>query len=111
MPTNQPSNTAERARRIAAKLTPLQMVALGAVVVTVVAGGLILSKSASNPALSPLYTDLTTADASSVVDSLNSQGVSYDLTDGGRTVLVPKDEVYDLRGSLAGEGLPSSNEG
>lgn len=111
MPTNQSSNAAERARRIAAKLTPLQMVALGAVVVTVVAGGLILSKSGSNQAMSPLYTDLTTADASSVVDSLNSQGVSYDLTDGGRTVLVPKDEVYDLRVSLAGEGLPSSNEG
>eukprot|EP01041_Mallomonas_annulata_P015621 gene15621-32991_t len=30
---------------------------------------------------------------------------------GGKTVMVPKTEVYDLRVALAGEGLPASNDG
>lgn len=100
-----------RAKDVAGRLTPLQKVALGAVVLTVVAGAMVLSKTGGQTAMSALYTDLNSADAASVVDSLSARGVQYDLTDAGKTVLVPKDEVYDLRVALAGEGLPSSNEG
>ncbi len=101
----------DRARQLATRLSPMQKIALGAVVLTVVAGGLVLSRASSGPALTPLYTDLSSADAASVVDALSSRGVAYDLTDAGRTVLVPKDQVYDLRVALAGDGLPTSNEG
>jgi flagellar M-ring protein FliF len=46
------------------------------------------------------------------VDQLNSQGVSYQLADGGATVMVPKDQVYDLRLSMSAKNLPSqSNTG
>lgn len=111
MANNDTSNMTARAKELATRLTPLQKIALGAAVLTVVAGGLLLSKSGSSPAMTALYTDLSAADAASVVDSLDSRGVPYDLTDAGKTVLVPKDDVYDLRVALAGEGLPSSNEG
>ena len=100
-----------RAKDIATRLTPLQKIALGAVVLTVAAGAMVVSKTGGHTSMSALYTDLSAADAASVVDSLSSRGVEYDLTDAGKTVLVPKDEVYDLRVGLAGEGLPSSNEG
>ena len=100
-----------RAKDIANRLTPLQKIALGAVILTVAAGAMILSKTGGQTSMSALYTDLSAADAASVVDSLSSRGVQYDLTDAGKTVLVPKDDVYDLRVALAGEGLPSSNEG
>lgn len=101
----------DRAKDIANRLTPLQKIALGAVVLTVVAGGMVLSKTGGQTSMSALYTDLSASDAASVVDSLSSRGVEYDLTDAGKTVLVPKDDVYDLRVAMAGEGLPSSNEG
>lgn len=106
-----PGNPFDKAKQLATRLTPVQRIALGAAVITVVAGGFILSRPGSTTAMAPLYTDLSAADASSVVDSLQSQGVEYDLTDAGRTVLVPKDQVYDLRVSMAGQGLPTSNEG
>ena len=101
----------DRARTMAGRLTPMQKIALGAVVITVVVGGLMVSRSSSTTAMAPLFTDLASADASSVVDELNTRGVAYDLTDAGRTVLVPKDQVYNLRVEMAGQGLPASNEG
>ena len=100
-----------KARELAARLTPIQKVVLGAAVLTLVAGGLVLSRSGSSTDMAALYTDLEPADAAAIVDELASQAVEYDLADAGRTVLVPKDEVYDLRVAMSSQGLPSSNEG
>ena len=44
-----------------------------------------------------------------MVDKLNSAGTPYKLTNGGTTVLVPQNDVYDSRISLSGEGLPSQS--
>ena len=44
-----------------------------------------------------------------MVDQLKSQGVQYQLTNGGSTVLVPEAQVYDLRVSLAGKDLPAGD--
>jgi flagellar M-ring protein FliF len=101
----------KRARDLAARLTPIQKVVLGAAVLTLVAGGLVLTRSGGTPAMAALYTDLEPADAATIVDELSAQNVPYDLTGAGRTVLVPKDQVYDLRVALSSQGLPSSNEG
>jgi flagellar M-ring protein FliF len=111
MASNDPSNAVAKAKELAGRLTPVQKIALGAVILTVVAGGLVLSRSGTTVTRAPLYTDLSASDASSVVDALESQGVDYELTDAGRTVMVPQDQVYDLRVAMAGQGLPSSNEG
>jgi flagellar M-ring protein FliF len=43
------------------------------------------------------------------VDKLKEKAVPYQLDDGGKTIRIPKDQVYDLRLSLAGEGLPQSS--
>jgi flagellar M-ring protein FliF len=93
------------------RLTPIQKIGLGAAVLTLVAGAVVLSRSGSDPAMAAVYTDLEPRDAAAVTDELISRGVDYDLADGGRTVLVPADQVYDLRIGLSGEGLPSSSEG
>lgn len=111
MATTDTSNALTKAKDLAGRLTPVQKIALGAVILTVVAGGLVLSRSGTTVSRSPLYTDLSAADASSVVDALQAQGVDYQLTDAGRTILVPQDQVYDLRVTMAGQGLPTSNEG
>lgn len=93
------------------RLSPLQKIALGAAVMTVVGGTMMLTNASDNTAMAAVYTDLEARDAASVTDELISRNVDYELADGGRTVLVPRDDVYDLRIALSGEGLPTSNEG
>ena len=46
------------------------------------------------------------SDAGAVIDELAGKGVRYELADGGTTVLVPQDQVYQLRLDLSAEGLP-----
>ena len=111
MATNSNSSMADKAKDLASRLTAVQKVALGAVVLTVIAGSLLLSRAESSTDMGVLFTDLSSADASSVVDALAAQGVAYELTDAGRTVLVPTTDVYNLRVDLAGQGLPSANDG
>ncbi len=94
------------------RLNPVQKIALGAAALTLVAGFAVFSGAGdSTTAKAVAYTDLEPADAASVTEELIARNVDYELADGGRTVLVPRDEVYDLRISLSGQGLPSSNEG
>lgn len=74
-------------------------------------GGFALYSWASKPSLSPLFSGLSAADASAVVEQLSAEGVAYELADGGGTVMVPQDKLYDLRLSLAAAGLPANAEG
>ena len=66
-------------------------------------------KWVSTPNYAPLYSSLDSKDASAVVDELNAEGVPYQLTDGGGTVMVPKDDVYATRIKMAGQGLPANS--
>ena len=61
----------------------------------------------NRPTYAPLFTGLTAKDASAVVEVLESEGVAYDLTDGGASVLVPRDDVYRMRLAAASAGLPA----
>lgn len=72
----------------------------------VLAGGLVF-RWASTPAYSPLFTNIASSDAAAVIDQLESRGTPYQLAEGGRTILVPRAEVYDARIELSAEGLPS----
>ncbi|MCD6119605.1 flagellar M-ring protein FliF [bacterium] len=58
--------------------------------------------------MAPLYTELTPADASSIIEELKAEGVDYRLAAGGSTVYVPADSVPELRINMAGKGLPSA---
>jgi flagellar M-ring protein FliF len=81
----------------------LALLALAILVVAVVA----LVSWFSRPSYAPLYSGMSSADASAIVDQLRSQGVPYQLTDGGATVLVPEEQVYDQRLAAAAAGLPA----
>jgi flagellar M-ring protein FliF len=93
------------------RLTPIQKIALGAAGLTVVAGALVFTQADGSTPMAPVYTDLEARDAAAITDELIAQGVEYELADGGRTVLVPREDVYDLRVSLSADGLPGSSEG
>ena len=53
-----------------------------------------------------LFSNLDSKDASEVVKYLKEKNVEYRLSKGGSTILVPKEDVYNLRLELASEGLP-----
>ncbi|WP_144713416.1 flagellar basal-body MS-ring/collar protein FliF [Curtobacterium pusillum] len=81
------------------------------VVAALVLGGFALASWLGKASYAPLFTGLAAADASSVTDQLTTDGVPYQLTDGGATILVPQGSVYSERLKAASNGLPSSNEG
>ncbi|MBX9246628.1 flagellar M-ring protein FliF [Actinotalea ferrariae] len=76
-----------------------------------VLGAMALSTWASKPTMSPLFTGLAASDASAIVDQLEAEGVTYELADGGSSVLVPADDVYAMRLAVAAAGLPTASDG
>ncbi|WP_374008930.1 flagellar basal-body MS-ring/collar protein FliF [Leifsonia sp. LS-T14] len=66
---------------------------------------------ASQPSYTPLFSGVAASDASAIVDQLRTDGVPYQLTDGGATILVPQEKVYDERLKAASAGLPATSTG
>ncbi|NUP73447.1 MAG: flagellar M-ring protein FliF, partial [Sinomonas sp.] len=73
-----------------------------------VLGGAALVSWLTKPTYAPLFTGLQSADASAVVAQLGKDNVQYQLADGGSTVLVPQEKVYDERLKAASAGLPAA---
>lgn len=53
----------------------------------------------------PLFTDMEPADAGKIVEGLSDQNVPYRLSNEGTSILVPEKDVYELRLSMASEGM------
>jgi flagellar M-ring protein FliF len=71
-------------------------------------GGFALTSWLTKPSYAPLFTGLQSTDASAVVQQLAKDNVPYELADGGSTVLVPQEKVYDERLKAASAGLPAA---
>lgn len=81
--------------------------ALGAVLV----GMFWFTRSQGGQSMSALYSNLDAADASSIIEQLEAQGVGYELADQGTSIMVPSEDVYRLRLAMQAEGLPAGGEG
>ena len=82
---------------------------IGAAVLVLGAAGLFAWLT--QPSYTPLFSGLEGEDANSIVEQLRTDSVPYQLTDGGATILVPEEFVYDQRLKSAAAGLPSSSNG
>lgn len=58
----------------------------------------------NRPEYRVLYSRLYPEDANRIVETLKGAKVNYKLGEGGTTILVPEDQVYELRLKVAGEG-------
>lgn len=67
-------------------------------------------KWVTTPDYAPLFSNLSSKDASAIVQELDAQGVKYQLAAGGDTIMVPQDQVYSTRIQLSGDGLPASSD-
>src|SRR5471030_1326013 len=52
-----------------------------------------------------LFANLPADDASAVVTKLKDAKIPYRLTNGGATILVPQENLYEERVALAGDGI------
>ncbi len=52
-----------------------------------------------------LYSKLSEDDSASVVSYLKQKKIKFKLADGGTTILVPKDKVYEIRLEIAGQDI------
>ena len=85
------------------------MAIIGVAVLTL--GIAALSFWVTRPQLSPLFSGLSGADANTIVEQLRTDGVQYEITGGGGTIMVPEASVYAERLKAAAAGLPSSSTG
>jgi flagellar M-ring protein FliF len=53
-----------------------------------------------------LFSNLSQEDGGEILAKLKEKKIQYQLINNGTTILVPRDQVYDTRISLAAEGLP-----
>lgn len=102
----------DRARAVVSGFTLAQRTIAVIGIALLLMGAVALAAWLTKPQMSPLFTGLSASDASAVVEQLKSASVSYELTEGGATVLVPDDQVYPQRLAAASAGLPGdSSEG
>ncbi len=70
--------------------------------------GILLFISMREPAKTTLFSSLTEADKSKVVESLRQNGINVSLDSATGEVLVPSTDYYQSKMLLAAEGLPES---
>ena len=104
------AGTLERARSTFSTVSLGQKVVIGLLLVGLLLGGFFFYSWITTPTQAPLFSNLASTDAAAIVEELNAQGVAYELTDGGQTIMVAKDSVYDLRLAMSGKGLPAGQE-
>jgi flagellar M-ring protein FliF len=95
-----------RAAGTFSSFTPGQKAVTITAVLALLIGGYFFATWAAKPAYGTLFSNLSSKDASAIVESLQKTGTAYELANGGQTIMVPQDQVYDLRLQLSGEGLP-----
>src|SRR3954447_11167058 len=104
------AGTLERARSTFSTISLGQKVVIGLLLVGLLLGGFFFYRWITAPTQAPLFSNLASSDASAIVDELNAGGTAYTLADGGQTIMVDKDKVYDLRLAMSGKGLPAGQD-
>jgi flagellar M-ring protein FliF len=80
------------------------LAAIGAAVVMAVMAGLWMWSQ--KPEYKVLFSNFTDKDGGAIVASLQQLNVPYKYSDGGVAILVPAEQVHDVRLKLAAQGLP-----
>jgi len=87
-------------------LTLSRKIAMGVFAMVLVAGFTTLFIWANKTQFKVAYTGLSKDDAALVVDKLKESNTPYRLTGDGTTIMVPDEIVYDVRLTMAKEGIP-----
>ncbi|KQO81735.1 flagellar M-ring protein FliF [Frigoribacterium sp. Leaf263] len=101
-------NSLDRMRATLAGFSIAQRTIAVILLAALVLGVVALTSWLTKPTYTPLFSGVDPADASAIVEQLQADGVPYQLTAGGNTILVPEEHVYQERLTAAAAGLPST---
>ena len=99
----------EQASRLLGSLSSKQKLLIGGVALAALAALITLVSLVNRPTYGMLFSNLSEQDASKIVDKLKEKSIPFQLEDGGKSILVPKQQLYELRLSMASEGLPHAS--
>ncbi|HEX2980461.1 MAG TPA: flagellar basal-body MS-ring/collar protein FliF, partial [Anaerolineaceae bacterium] len=85
-----------------------QKITLIVLVVTAIVLIVVFLSVANKPTYAVAFSNLSEADAGQIVQVLEEASIEYKLRDSS-TIMVPTDQVYDVRLRMAREGLPQSS--
>ncbi len=100
----------QKIKAIWEKISLVQRALLVAIVLTFVIASGLLVHWARRPDLRMLYNDIVPEEAAEITEKISEQGVVYELRNGGTSIYVPKEKVYQLRLDMAKEGLPAGGQ-
>ncbi|WP_395819605.1 flagellar basal-body MS-ring/collar protein FliF [Devosia sp.] len=92
------------------RLGLVRVAAMATVAVLMLGFFAFLIMRASTPTMAPLYTGLSLEDSSAIVAELQTQNIPYELRGDGESILVPRDQITQLRMTLATDGLPTRGQ-
>lgn len=86
-----------------------QKMSLSASIFAIVFGFSVFLYWINRPQMQLLYGDLSSKDMAEVVSLLEEQGIPYQLSNGGHSILVPRKSVYSVRMNLVEKGVPAGS--
>ena len=104
------SNLLKSIQGYIAKLSRGKRVALAALLVSVLAGAVVLANVLDSAGYTVLYRGLSASEGVEITKMLDSMGTGYRLQNDG-TILVPRSSEAMLKMQLAAEGFPKSTLG
>jgi flagellar M-ring protein FliF len=104
-------NFFEKIMAVWGKVSIVQRALLMAIVLTMGIIAALLTYWARLPDMQLLFAELNPEDAAKVTDKISEKNVPYELRNGGRSVYVPRNNVYQMRLELARDGLPGGEQG
>ncbi|WP_292974950.1 flagellar basal-body MS-ring/collar protein FliF [Nitrosomonas sp.] len=84
----------------------LGLMVAAAAVIALVAGTWLWSQA---PDYRVLYANLSEQEGGTIIDALQKMNVPYRFSDGSGSILIPADQVHEVRLRLAGQGLPKGD--
>ncbi len=94
-----------RIRGFLAMTTPAQQVGIVVCLIVLALAAVAFVRWLTTPSYALLYANLDDQGLAQVVQELDAQGVPYRIEGGGSRVMVPQDQVYRVRASLAEAGV------
>jgi flagellar M-ring protein FliF len=93
-------------KSVSESLGPGKKLSLALLLAGILAGFVAIMIWAGRPDYQVLYSDLSMEDSAAIFEKLKEQKIPYELSASGKTIMIPRDRVYETRLDMAARGLP-----
>jgi flagellar M-ring protein FliF len=104
-------NFFQKIRAVWQKIGLVQRALLMGLLLMFVAACALLVYWARRPDMKMLYQDISPEEAAKITEKIGEKSIVYELRNGGTSIYVPREHVYQLRLDMAKEGLPIGEQG